>query len=308
MEKSAFECIGFDDKLVRVQFWSIPVVHDETKENEKKGTNHLSDEEIRECYCFEEKRVPKDIDITIIAAHTPNSNHQALLLMRFHKGTDDSQSFAKPFYDHVFEASKVQQTRITKKDDVKESNTTPKGAYAVGSTDGSNIVKVKECNKVGKSGYEVHRTGGSGGRTMNIVKDGLVRFLQHHQTGTPRRVKALKILQKRTSYEIYYISPYNDRRHAATCHYTPPRRGGSFKLHPKLFKRFPFLMEFAVAKIRATMILKTLHNHSASYEIATLSWQQELEHIHCSINLTCLITNHCERHLAIISMYSSFNF
>ena len=67
-------------------------------------------------------------------------------------------------------------------------------------------------------------------------------------------------------------------------------------------------MEFAVSKIRATMILKTPHNHSALYKIATLSWQQEMEHIHCSINLTCLITDHCKRHLAIISMYSSFHF
>ena len=167
------------------------------------------------------------------------------------------------------------------------------------------VDKVKESNKVGKSGYEVRRTGESGGRTTNIVKDGLVMFLQDDQTGTPQRVKALKILQKRTSYEIYYISPYNKRHHAATCHYTPPRRGGSFKLHPKLFKKFPYLMEFAVSKIRATMILKTLHNHSALYKIATLSWQQEMEHIHCSINLTCLITDHCTRHLAIISMYSS---
>ena len=102
------------------------------------------------------------------------------------------------------------------------------------------VDKVKESNKVGKSGYEVRRTGESGGRTTNIVKDGLVMFLQDDQTGTPQRVKALKILQKRTSYEIYYISPYNKRHHAATCHYTPPRRGGSFKLHPKLFyKMFP---------------------------------------------------------------------
>ena len=59
MEKSAFECIGFKDKLVRVQFWPIPIVHDATKENEKKGTNHLVGEEIQECYCFEEKGVPK---------------------------------------------------------------------------------------------------------------------------------------------------------------------------------------------------------------------------------------------------------
>ena len=133
-------------------------------------------------------------------------------------------------------------------------------------------------------------------------------FLQDHQTGTPGCVKALKILQKRTSYAIYYISPYNERRPAATCHYTPPRKGGSFKLHPKLFVKFPYLMEFAVSKIRATMILETLHNHSALYEIATLSWQQEMEHINSSINLTRLITDHAMRHLAIISMYSSFNF
>ena len=120
MEKSAFECIGFEDKLVRVQFWSIPVIHDEIKENGKTGTNLLSDEEIREFYCFEEKRVPNDIDISA--------------------GSGGKMT---------------------------------------------NIDKVKESNKIGKSGYEVRRTGGSGGRTMNIVKDGLVMFLQDHQTGTP---------------------------------------------------------------------------------------------------------------------------
>ena len=53
----------------------------------------------------------------------------------------------------------------------------------------TNIDKVKESNKIGKSGNEVRRTGGSGGRTTNIVKDGLVMFLQDHQTGTPQRVK-----------------------------------------------------------------------------------------------------------------------
>ena len=137
------------------------------------------------------------------------------------------------------------------------------------------------------------------------MEDGLVRFLQHHQTGTPRCIKALKILQKRTSYEIYYISPYNEVGHAATCHYTPPRKGGSFKLHPKLFVKFPYLIEFAVSKIRATMILESLHNHSASYEIATLSWQQEMEHINSSINITCLVKDYATRHLAIILNFYS---
>ena len=41
----------------------------------------------------------------------------------------------------------------------------------------TNIDKVKESNKIGKIGYEVRRTGGSGGRTTNIMKDGLVMFL-----------------------------------------------------------------------------------------------------------------------------------
>ena len=73
----------------------------------------------------------RNIDITIITAYTPNSNHQALLLMSFHKGSNNSQSFAKPFYDHVFKASKVQQTQKTEMDKVKESNTTGKSGYDV---------------------------------------------------------------------------------------------------------------------------------------------------------------------------------
>ena len=63
-----------------------------------------------------------------------------------------------------------------------------------------------------------------------------------------------------------------------------------------------------MSKIRATMILESLHNHSASYKITTLSWQQEMEHINSSINITCLIKDYATCHLAIISMYSSFHF
>ena len=56
--------------------------------------------------------------------------------MHFHKGNDNSQSFAKPFYDYVFKAPQAQQTQTTKKDMMKESNRLGKSGYKVNQVHG----------------------------------------------------------------------------------------------------------------------------------------------------------------------------
>ena len=148
---------------------------------------------------FEERHVDPRTDITIIAGRSENSTDY-LLLLRFHRCKDYSQSFALPFHQYVF----------------------------------SNIIP-------GKSGYETRRTGGSSGTTIDPIKDNLINFLNHHKSSSPRRVRAVKIIQTTTKYDIHYITPYKDERKAVSFSYSPPRRGDSFYVEPKVFLKFPFL-------------------------------------------------------------------
>ena len=243
----------------------LPVIHN-TNDKDKKGTNELTDEEIQSCYVFEERKVDLKIDITIIACRS-DTGTDSLLLLRFHRCKDYSQSFALPFYQHAFK----------------------------------NIIP-------GKSGYETRRTGGSSGITTNPIDDNLINFLNHHKTSTPRRVRAVKIIQTTTKYNIHYISPYSsDGRKAVFFSYSPPRRGGSFYVTPDVFLKFPFLMHFAECKIKAAFILEHLFSSGVG-TIAEQSFKQELKHYYTTFAIASTIKNDATaKCLAVLLVYNSFN-
>ena len=58
--------------------------------------------------------------------------------------------------------------------------------------------------RVGRSGFEVCRTGGSGGMTTNPILDNLLEFFHKHTTSSPRVTKAIKLFKNlhHTNYII----------------------------------------------------------------------------------------------------------
>ena len=260
-----FSNISNEKKMCTVEFITVPVVENPSYK-EKKGNNDLTDDEIRDSYVFEEKDVDSKVDITIIAG-TRENDSDCLLLLRFHKCKDYSQSFALPFYDYVFK----------------------------------HIIP-------GKSGYETTRSGGSSGLTSDPTTDNLLLFLKSHTTSTPRRVRAVKIVQSKTKYTVHYITPYSPNgRKAARFSYCPPRRGGSFYVKPHVFLEFPFLHHFALCKIKAALILQHLYLQGHAV-IAEESFKQELKHYNTAYAIASTIKNNdAAKKMVILLVYNSFN-
>ena len=174
-----------------------------------KGTNNLTDEEISNCYIFEKGVEKEGIDVTIIIGEeiSEKTQNNPLLLMRFHNGYENNPTLGENIYQQLMSKN----TNIS----------------------------------VGRSGFEVCRTGGSGGLTTNPTSDKLLEFLHTHSSSTPRVSKAIKVVQKATTYKLYYIGVRTTEKKVAQHTYTPPRVGGSFKLTPKEFIKNEFFIKFA---------------------------------------------------------------
>ena len=159
--------------------------------------------------------------------------------------------------------------------------------------------------KTGKSGYEVNRTGGSGGVTTTPAQDKLLHFMHNHLTSVPRVVKAVKFIQRPTCYEIFYIGVRQNVRKVARYRYTPPKLGGSFVLTPKEFVASPFLVHFAECKVIAALIIDTLSKFE--YSVAIESVEKEISNITLCSNLAKQIKDDSKRRLASLTMYNECN-
>ena len=95
--------------------------------------------------------------------------------------------------------------------------------------------------------------------TSNPRDDSLFYFLSTYTYSTPRVTVGVMIVQKVNCYEIIYISPYQEKKKAAKCYYTPAVLGGNFHLKISDFRTFPFLIAFVATKVKATIILKYLN-------------------------------------------------
>ena len=156
-------------KKYEIEIIKIPIIlpsKDECKI--KKGTNNLTNQQISNCYIFEKGVETKGIDVTIIIGEqiSETTDNYPLLLMRFHNGYDYNPKIGVDIYQKLMSQN-------------------------------GNI-------RVGRSGFEVSRTWGSGGMTTNPISDKLLEFLHTHPSSSPRVSKAIKVVQKlqHTSYII----------------------------------------------------------------------------------------------------------
>ena len=70
-----------------------------------------------------------------------------------------------------------------------------------------------------------------------------MKFMKCYHASSPLTTKALKIVRRRLGYDIYYISAKESERSAKRVPYSPPKKGGNFKLKKDDFLKFPFLSE-----------------------------------------------------------------
>ena len=125
---------------------------------------------------------------------------------------------------------------------------------------------------------------------------------------TPRRSKAIKVIQKKTTYKLYYIGVTESRRKVARCTYTPPRSGGSFTLSPSEFIDVPFYSDFAECKVFAALILKCIREKDQMMFVATDAVNQELSHISLSSGVASyLCNNKASSRLCALTLYNEFN-
>ena len=108
--------------------------------------------------------------------------------------------------------------------------------------------------------HQVRRFGGSGGIAGSIADRELMQFMADHNSSSPLRSKALKIVRRRLGYDIYYIGAKESERSAKRVPYSPPKKGGNFKLKKDDFLKFPFLSEFAELKIIAVRIVSAIND------------------------------------------------
>ena len=232
-----------------------------------KGTNNPSDEEISKCYVFDR------------ASRLNESIDCTIITGRMPEANGESEPLLLLRF-HALE---------------DYSNTFAEEFYEA----------VK--NRVGKNGWEVRRTGGSGGVTTNPYSDKLLQFLKSLSISTPRKSYACKIIQLRTKYIIYYVSSRNASRKVTKVEYTPPQRGGKFSITPSTFVAVPFLQHFAECKLVSALMIDELNNLK-DRKVALESVKQELVHIGEAGVIGSMCPEGVSARLVTLTVYNSFNF
>ena len=126
-----------------------------------------------------------------------------------------------------------------------------------------------------------------------------------HNASSPLRSKALKIVRRRLGYDIYYIGAKESERSAKRVPYSPPKKGGNFKLKKDDFLKFPFLSEFAELKIIAVRIVSAINNSHLFFsmkKISVMAVEQELSNL-----AHCISEYGVDDKLTILANYNEFN-
>jgi hypothetical protein len=121
-----------------------------------------------------------------------------------------------------------------------------------------------------REGVSVTRLGGSSGTMLHHSQKQLFEFLARRGS-FPRKASAVKFVQRPLYLQCLYISPYSGKptHHAK---YSPVHHGGAFKPTTRLVKVFPFLYDFAEAKIISALV-----GHPVGYHQDTFTGQQNLQ-------------------------------
>ena len=153
--------------------------------------------------------------------------------------------------------------------------------------------------------WQVRRYGGSGGVTSSVSDIDLMRFMKQHHSSSPLKSAALKIVRRPLGYDIYYISANESERSCKRVPYSPPRKGGNFRLRLKHFKKFPFLADFAELKIIAVRIVSALNDSDCFHfqkKISVMAVEQELSNL-----AHCIGHYGKDSRIAILERYNCFN-
>ena len=132
-----------------------------------------------------------------------------------------------------------------------------------------------------------------------------MKFMRDHHASSPLASKALKIVRRRLGYDIYYIGAREAERSAKRVPYSPPKKGGNFKLKKDDFLKFPFLAEFAELKIIAVRIVSALnasHLFFSKKKISVMAVEQELSNL-----AHCISKYRVDDKLTILAKYNEFN-
>jgi hypothetical protein len=109
-----------------------------------------------------------------------------------------------------------------------------------------------------RQGVSVSRLGGSSGTLHNSSQKKLLQFLGRPGS-FPRKATGVKFLNRGLYLQCLYVSPYTGcATHRAK--YSPVQEGGAFKPTMRLIKQYPFLYDFAEAKVLSALILANLNN------------------------------------------------
>jgi hypothetical protein len=212
----------------------IITVQQASKFDEKKrGENNPTLAEINKCRVFNQEWEKSGADVTIIVGKPiGNTQSKILLLMRFYHFDNDLNS--------------LQVRQMT--EDI--------------------------YNILSHGGYEARRQGGSSGICRSYDKQ--MSTFVNVPGNIPRKGKGVKFLTTKLGWKLYYIrrcSGYMNKNgkegqihkktHGGTvamCLYTPPKRGGAFRMTKQLFHKYKFLFtEFARKKMFAVLILSELN-------------------------------------------------
>lgn len=259
------------ERQLSIDVIRVPVELPSPKEMKKlKGTNDLTDKDVQDCYVFEKGCQSDEIDLTVIIGIMPLEIKQedVLLLMRFHSHIKYESDFASTIFNSL-----------------------------IG----------KDKKNAGCTGFEVARSGGSGGLTTSPYNDRLLQFFHHHHSSSPRVSKALKVIQKRTTYKIYYIGVQKNKRKVARATYTPPRLGGTFKIDPAMFGRMPFFVDFAETKIIGALVLRKIGTMPGNVIIAPESVSQELEHLRIADIVSTNCKDVLKKRKVVLTLFNEFN-
>ena len=132
-----------------------------------------------------------------------------------------------------------------------------------------------ECMElIPRQGVSVSRLGGSSG-TLHHTQGQKKLFEFLSLPGSfPRKTGAVKFVNRQLYLQCLYISPYSGLpTHRAK--YSPVHCGGAFKPSQRLVKQFPFLLNFAEAKIKAALLVKVL-NQSLPFSIHQAAVEKEV--------------------------------
>jgi hypothetical protein len=132
---------------------------------------------------------------------------------------------------------------------------------------------IESVKLIPRDGVSVTRLGGSSGTIQHNSQKQLFEFLARPGS-FPRKASGVKFVQRPLYLQCLYISPYSGQAtHRAK--YSPVHDGGAFKPTPRLVKVFPFLYDFAEAKVISALLLDQV-NKKAPFLIHQAAVEKEV--------------------------------